>query len=231
MKTIIRWTVGDVSDQGFDCLRHSIKRIVDMYGSKDFEYFVCYNGSSKKKIDIRQKNVALIDQEQFANSLPIHPSNKFGVCWKLYPPRLDSSKFEIFIDNDVVLHKKIEFEDWQDGCFISEAIKRSYGSFDKRIKSLAQMNSGFFGIPPRFDFGHELSDRIVKFSINWDDSYFEEQGLVAHVISNQPHFMFGIKEIGIAINNSHDFVGKYGTHFIGLNKGEDRFWRRYRISL
>ena len=227
MKTIIRWTLGDVSDQGFACLRHSVRRIIDMYGSKEFEYFICYNGISNKKIDIRQKNVELLDQSQYINSLPIQPSNKFGVCWKLYPPRLDSRKREIFIDNDIILHKKIEFEHWKNGCFISEAIKRSYGSFDERIKSQVKMNSGFFGIPPGFDFGHELSERIAKFNINWDNSYFEEQGLVAHVIYSNRHFMFGMEDIGIALDNSHDFIGKYGTHFIGLNKGKDECWRQY----
>jgi hypothetical protein len=228
MKTIIRWAVGEVSDQGFACLRHSVRRIVDMYGSKDFEYFVCHNGSSRDKIGIRQKNVGLLDQDQFVDSLPIRPSNKFGVCWKLYPPRLDPSRLEIFIDNDIVLHKKIDFDRYEDACFISEAVKRSYGSFDKLIEGSVAMNSGIFGLPPGFDFGLALSDAIAKFDVKWDDSYFEEQGLVAYVISNETHAVLSKNDIGITWNNPSCFMGEYGTHFIGLNSGATYYWKKYR---
>jgi hypothetical protein len=196
---------------------------------KEFEYFVCHNNLTKKEMTkIVELNVNLIDQEDFASCLPISPSNNFGVSWKLYPPRIDLDAHEIFMDNDVVLHKKFDFERHEETCFISEALKRSYGSFDERIEESIAMNSGVFGLPPGFDFGLALSDAIVKFDVKWDDSYFEEQGLVAYVISNKPHVVLSKKDIDITCNKSSCFAGEYGTHFIGLNSGSTYYWKKYR---
>ena len=228
MKTIVRWTVGNVSDSGFLCLRLSVKRAVEMYGHRNHEYFVCHNGDSKNKIRLHDTRVSLLDQNKFVNSLPIPPSEKFGVSWKLYPPRIDLDAHEIFMDNDVVLHKKIEFEKYSETCLISEAVKRSYGSFDDRIKESVPMNSGLFGLPSGFDFGSSLSETILKFNVHWHNSYFEEQGTVAYVVSNREHVVLRKKDMGLAWQNAPDFIGEYGTHFIGLNSGYSDYWKKYR---
>lgn len=228
MKTIIRWTIGEVSDYGFACLNLSVKKVVEMYGLRNFEYFICHNGDSKDKLLPGVSGVGLLRQEEFAYSLPTPPAGKFGVSWKLYPPRIDLDSQEIFMDNDVVMHKKIDFKRYEDMCFISEAVKRSYGSFDNRIKESLVANSGFFGLPPRFDFGLALSNAIVKFDVKWDDSYFEEQGLVSYVISNEKHVVLNMNDIKITWNNPSCFIGEYGTHFIGLNSGSIFYWKKYR---
>lgn len=224
-KTIIRWTIGDVSRQGFDCLKKSVSKMIEMYGTSDFEYFVCYNGIPESKIQIRERNVVLLKQEAFCDSLPIPPH---GPSWKLYPPRIDILKNEIFIDNDIVLHKKIDLNERQDFCFISEAVRKCYGALDAHVVSPLNMNSGFFRVPAGFDLGSKLSYVIHEFNVDWRKSHFEEQGAVAYLVSNSPHFMVGLDKIKITWQNPSSFVGEYGTHFIGLNGGQDFYWKRYR---
>lgn len=226
-KTIVRWTVGNVSEQGIQCLKLSVKNVINLYGRDGFRYFVCHNGISKAKLgDIA--GVELLDQERFSDSLPIPPS---GVSWKLYPPRLDMDAREVFIDNDLVLYKKMDFERMPNGCFMSEAIMKSYGSFESRIESPVNMNSGFFGIPPGFDFGSELSMTIREFEVDWLDSYFEEQGAVAYVLHKKPHWVAMMDEIAIFGLHDDFKILKFGscaTHFIGLNNGQTSHWRCWR---
>jgi len=235
-KTIVRWTVGDVSEQGFACLRLSVNKIIEMYGHDEFRYFVCHNGISKKRLNSLPK-VNLVDQEKFADSLPIPPS---GVSWKLYPPRLDMEAREVFIDNDLVLYAKINFERISLGCFISEAMYRLYGSFNPRINSPINMNSGFFGVPPGFDFHSELSGTIIKFGIDWQSCYFEEQGAVAYVLHKNPHWIVRMNEITVFNPDQEPDperlkLAKYGAHFTGLNSGRCAHWdlwrSRYRTML
>lgn len=228
MKTIIRWTIGEVSDHGFACLKFSVKKVIEMYGRRNFEYFICHNGESESRLRPCVSGVGLLRQEEFTDSLPTPPGGSFGVSWKLYPPRIDLDAYEIFMDNDVVLHKKIDFEKYKDICFISEALKRSYGSFDGQIKGTLVMNSGLFGLPQGFDFSLALSNAIAKFDVKWDNSYFEEQGLVAYVISNEKHVVLDKNDIIITWGNPSCFIGQYGTHFIGLNHGDSRYWKKYR---
>jgi hypothetical protein len=227
-KTIVRWTLGNVSDQGFDCLRLSIKKMMGMYGTEKFDYFLCHNNVPKSRLDLIHKDVELLDQGRFTESLPIPPSNKFGVSWKLYPPRIDMDRNEIFMDNDLILYKKMDFDRLGSMCFISEAARRSYGSFSERIETSNNLNSGFFGLTRGFDFAGELSKAIALFDIDWDLSYFEEQGVVAYVLSGRPHWVVGLDKISINLEEPFR-LGEYGIHFVGLNKGFDKFWRMYRV--
>jgi len=231
MKTIIRWTIGDVSDQGLECLNLSIKNMTDFYGYNDFYYFICHNNISKKKLNsIGNSKINLLDQEKFTESLPIAPSKEYGVSWKLYPPRIDVERNEIFMDNDIVFHKKIILDEFKDYFLISEAINRSYGFFDNKVISKRNMNSGFFKLLPGYDFAKKLSNTILEFDFNWT-SYFDEQGLVSYIISKENHLVVGLDKLTITHNNFDNFIGEYGTHFIGINfmgGGINPYWNRYK---
>lgn len=227
-KTIVRWTVGDVSDQGLACLRLSVRKFIEIYGREHFRYFVCHNGISEKKLDWLNGAIELLDQEKFTDTLPIPPS---GVSWKLYPPRIDLDAREVFIDNDLVLYKKIDLERMSNGCFISEAIRRVYGSFDTKIQSFVNMNSGFFGLSPGFDFQSELSRTINEFNIDWRSSYFEEQGAVAYILHKKPHWIAMMNEITVVNPDQFErgcLKSKFGAHFIGLNSGRHEHWKFWR---
>ena len=40
MKNIVRWTVGDVSEEGLECLKRSACNFIKFYKNQ-FEYFIC----------------------------------------------------------------------------------------------------------------------------------------------------------------------------------------------
>ena len=226
--TIVRWTIGDVSEQGFACLWLSVRKMMAIYGKEGFRYIVCHNGVARSRLDLVASRVELVDQERFADSLPIPPS---GVSWKLYPPRLDIEAREVFVDNDLVIHRRIDLERMPASCFISEALGRNYGSLDPRIASTVNMNSGFFGVPPGLDLRREIAGVVEEFGVDWNNSYFEEQGVVAYIIHKNPHWVFRMNEIAVLWPKDDPRrwrSGSHGTHFVGLNKGDFPHWLHWR---
>jgi hypothetical protein len=199
-----------------------------IYGSEGFRYVVCHNGVPRSRLDSVASRVELVDQERFTDSLPIPPS---GVSWKLYPPRIDMEAREVFMDNDLVIHRRIDLERMPGHCFISEALGRNYGSLDPRVASTVNMNSGFFGVPPGFDLRSEIVGVIDEFGVDWRDSYFEEQGVVAYIVHKRPHWIATMDEIAVLWPKDDPkswSSGSHGTHFVGLNKGDDPHWRHWR---
>jgi hypothetical protein len=223
MKKIIRWTIGDCSKEGIDCLKKSVKNIVNFYKEK-FDYYVCYNNLNKNKIN--KLPVRLLNQEEYVDEITIRPTN--NPCWKLYPPRIKMDSYEIFIDNDLVLHKKINFEQYikNKSFFITEAYEKSYGTLQYEINDPIFLNSGMFGIPPGFDFKKEINSAIKKFEINWNNSHFEEQAIVAYIFNKQGYELINKEQIYVCVEDIK--IGKFGNHFVGLNSGFSRFWNAYK---
>jgi len=109
-KTILRWTIGKVSRDGMRCLIMSFQNLFALYGDR-FEYFICYNNIKKNELRWTKKYpITLVCQHDFTSDLKIDPI-KENPCWKLYPARLDLDCHEIFIDNDLILYKKIPIID------------------------------------------------------------------------------------------------------------------------
>lgn len=227
IKPIIRWTFGLNSKESLDCLKLSIKNFYKFYRD-EFRYFLCFNNIDPLEFDWSKKyNVNLIDQDQYKNSLCIRPIMNHS-CWKIYPPRLDINSYEIFMDNDLILHKRIDFKKFIEKkiFFMAEAVRKAYGTFQEKINYHYNLNAGFLGIPPGFNFQEKANNVIVENSVSWENSYYEEQGLVAYIFHKQNCEVIKLDEIFICYDSY--CIGEYGMHFVGLNTDNKKYWKMYR---
>lgn len=229
MKPIIRWTIGDVSEQGFNALNISIRNWKKLYEDQ-FDIFVCYNNISIKKIE-HIKGVEFINQEDYKDSLIIPPLDG-NPSWKLYPPRLKKECYEIFIDNDLIFSKRMPLIDdflKDKFFFITEGLKRGFGFFDNLVKNKNNLNSGLFGLTPFYDFKKELETSIKETGFEkWND-FFDEQGCVAYTINKQNYKMISLLQIGLCNERSPGYTeGEYGTHFVRINIGNNKiYWNKF----
>jgi hypothetical protein len=229
MKPIIRFTIGKTSKEGVDCLRLSIKNLIKLY-KEEFEIYVCYNNINIKEIKwINDFPIKLVDQNKYKNTLEIQPINH--PCWKLYPPRLDVNNYEIFIDNDLLLSKRLDFDKFvkNNEFFMSEAILKSYGTLQNKINKQPYLNSGLFGIPAGFDFQKEINSTIKKLNIKWQNSHYEEQAVVAYIFNKYDFKLISLDEIYVCYKNFRK--AKYGYHFVGLNKNNHKFWKSFNSKM
>jgi hypothetical protein len=232
LQPILRWTVGNLSKDGLDCFRFSVKSLYHLYG-KSFEYYCCHNNTQLEKLDfLKAYPVKLVDQNKHTNSLSIPPLNN-NPSWKLYPPRLDINRPEIFLDNDLIFYKKIPILDdfilGKNSFFITQAIKRSLGCFDKLVQSDINLNSGFFGIPAHFDFQQEIENALQIHNFSWKN-HLDEQGCVAFIFHQRKFELIALDQIYICHNALPYKTGKYGQHFVGINKGYTKHWTIFKKS-
>lgn len=213
MKPLVRWVIGDVSVEGFDCLRHSISCWRKIYGTT-FDLMVCHNNC---RWNINSLNVPTLDQTKISGT-----GKPCSTAWKLYPARLRLDAHEIILDNDLVIFGSIEqLDDYlnsQDMFIVSHAVHRRYGRFDSLVKSDMKINTGFIGYPPGFD----LSKHIPNID-DWE--HFDEQGLIGSILSNKTVSIIPLDEISVCYNRYS--LGRSGVHFVGLNGGSSRFWNQY----
>lgn len=227
-KAVVRWTVGPYSELALRVLRLSIHNIRKLYRDRFF-LTVTYNNVPESKIKMLPIDSA-INQSCFINDLPVPPPEdpEIGMAWKLYPARTDDSVHEIMLDNDLVLYSKMECIERflaSDSLFlITEAVKRSYSySYDHQIPSTFNINSGFVALPPHFDYKGELMNAVIG---DWDNR-FDEQSVVAKVLSGHNVEIIPRTDISITGPSTEYELGNHGVHFIGLNGGFDFYWRRF----
>jgi hypothetical protein len=227
MKPLARWTIGPVKPDGFDCLWRSIESFTALY---DVDVAICFN-CERENLAEAYARFDLIDQRNYLNSCPVPP---MGVAWKLYPPRLDPSRHEILIDNDIVFEKRVPQIDefFESDCtLLLEDHARAYGRFEKHVPPGLQINSGIYGMPPGFDF-----DRFIKFYAgagwernalfeNAESKTFDEQGLVAIGLLSYRRYV--IIPATTVTNCEHYLINGHGHHFVGLNRRA--FHRPYRL--
>lgn len=176
----IRWTVGDVSDEGFEALRLSIWGAHRLFGA-DAAYAVCVNSIP---VDTAQRKTgdvpAGVNWHDATGDVPAFLRNYFdpamaeGVGWKLAPPRYFPDRFELCLDNDVIftampsaialwLTTDPSFQsNFADGprtqlgvslsnqCLMAQDVAAHFGVFADMCPSEAR-NAGIRGFPPHFD--------------------------------------------------------------------------------
>lgn len=217
MKPIIRWTIGNVKPAGYDCLFQSIINFRKLY---DAEIVVYYNGN--QKLNFCNTNIQCVDQFKIFGE---HTTR--GVAWKLYPPRINIERHELFIDNDLIIENKIQeiddFFNQTDYTLLLEGIARNYGKFENHVPNGYKINSGLFGIPPGFN----LNKFIQFYGDNWS-GHFNEQGLVAMaLLSSKKYIIIPNNKI---TNCETRFKPASGMHFVGLNRSEKHQpWSDYKL--
>lgn len=231
MKPVIRWTIGLVSDFGFSSLKKSIESFRSIY-KNEFDYFLCYNSLDKRHFDmISDLEVQMVEQKPCADMF-----DPLGVAWKLYPPRLRLCSHELFIDNDLIILRRIkEIDDFLSSgnlfLYSESRLDRPYGEYESEVASELKMNSGFFGIPPEFDFEKEIKKKMAESLHDKWVQNFDEQGLVASIFSSQKRLKkISLNDIficGPGLKKSEFLFGRNGYHFVKLNSGFSKYWDMY----
>lgn len=227
----IRWTIGDVSEPGFQALRLSIWGAWRLFGSAAL-YCVCVNTVALARA--RALTGAVPDAVRWRRSqpgdLPAWLRREFleremaeGTAWKFAPPRIFPEFHELSLDNDVVLWRepaavRAWLEDAPAACLIAEDVRACFGQFAV-LCGPEPRNSGIRGLPPRFDMAaalravlRERPARLV--------SETDEQGLQVAALSCAPRLhVVRVEDVSICSpfppHQMH--LGRCGAHFVGLN--------------
>lgn len=229
-KPIVRWTIGPVHPFGFLILRHSVGQMRRLYDNS-FHYVICYNGLSSAQLrKIHFLGCECVDQNRWADSLPLSPPTEAaGPAWKLYPPRLSVDVHEIFLDNDIVVVSKLafisQFLQSTDSFFVTRAIRRRYGVFDGFVDAGVLINSGMLAVPP----GRKWQDTLLRTlqmsgTHNWG-GHFDEQGLVAATMQRLGATI--IDDIRVSWSENKYQHSGTGLHFVGANQGDNLHWLKY----
>lgn len=219
MKPIVRWTIGEVSYEGVLCLEASICNFINLYKNQ-FRYFLCYNNINLKDLKFLNKfDLNLIKQNK-KEEIEYEFNDLNEPFWKLIPFRIDKNVHEIFIDNDLVIYEKIEeieeFLNSQNKIICSESLKRCYGSLQNEVKEETYINTGFFGLPPHFEFENKINYIIKKFDLNNARNVFNEQGCLAYIFEKENLKIINKEKISICFEKV--IKGKKGMHFVGINR-------------
>lgn len=255
-RLVVRWTVGDVSDNGFEALRLSVWGAVKLIGLRA-RYVICVNSVP---LDVaRARTGSLPDNVEWqdvSNALwpAIRPylGENFaeGVAWKFAPLRLDKHAHELALDNDCILWSLPRaLDEWlrdASSCVIAEDVVPGFGQFADRCGDDPR-NSGIRGVPADFDLGRALLDTLEE-RPTLLTSELDEQGLqVAAVSRHAPPRVVSTSDVSICspFPPHLPHLGDCGAHFVGLNARslpwelEHRpavayireHWRRHRDAL
>jgi hypothetical protein len=169
----LRWTIGDVSQSGFEALRLSIWSASNLFGDQA-EYAACVNGITLKCAREKAGEVPdclrwLRSEEFIPQWLDSHVDKEMaeGVAWKLCPIRLFPNLYELTIDNDVILWDiPSTLERWlsstnSEACLMAEDVQRCLGQFDGLCDSRS-INSGIRGLSPGFDLEWRLRQTLLE---------------------------------------------------------------------
>jgi hypothetical protein len=226
---LVRWTVGPVHDCGFDVLRESVRNMRRLY--PEFDYVVCYNNLSTKQLEkVKRLDVEILDQSKVIEGDVPKPRVGYSVEWKLHPPRIRPESYELFLDNDILLHKREErivSIGKTNNVLLYQGLHGLHGSYSEMVPKGIRINSGIFGVPPNFRFCEKIKSRAKPFK-----DYFDEQGLVASILIEQPHEIIPLTEVPIVERDwpleAHDNnLEVFGYHFVGANKGEHPAFRKF----
>jgi hypothetical protein len=227
----LRWTIGDVSDYGWEALRLSILGARRVFGPSA-AYAVCVNSVPLDVARARAGEAAgcvewlAVSREQ----VPAHIRARFdggmaeGVAWKLAPLRVFPDRWEISLDNDLIvwdlpeaIGRWLETADPRQ-CLLAEDARALYGQFTRFCPSEPR-NAGLRGLPPGYPLedalGHLLREVPATLA-----SELDEQGLqVAAVSLLTTPAVVSIDDVSICspFPPHRTELGRCGAHFCGLN--------------
>lgn len=215
-KPLFRITVGPVKEFGVSLLRKSVRLIKKNYPEADI--VVCYNQIDPAILGSIEK----VNQADFADSLPYTPKKE---CWKLYPPRLRLNSHEIVMDNDILLFRRVpEIDEFLSSHrpLLFEGRFRVYGKYENLVPQPFAINSGIFGLPPRFDFQQAIktfcSNDTEKAWTQWCD----DQGVVGGILLKLDPILIKLESV---MNYLPEFSFQpkshwNGIHMIGANRNQ-----------
>lgn len=225
----IRWTIGNVSDQGFEALRLSIWGARRIFGASA-RYLVCVN---TVPLELAREKIGEIPSDieflSTTDKVPLFVRERFdehlaeGVGWKFAPLRVFPNQFCLALDNDCILWEiPPAIRAWLDAeeprCLIAEDVRACFGIFAD-LCGPAPRNSGIRGLPPGFDLERALRQTLAKRADRLE-SELDEQGLqVAAVSLERLPYVVSVSDVTICSPFPPHLktLGRCGVHFVGLN--------------
>jgi hypothetical protein len=226
----IRWTLGDVSSAGFEALRLSAYGAVRLFG-ESAQYRVYVNTISVPEARRRVGQIpAALEWCQVENTIPailrpfLSEGMAEGVAWKLMPLRAFPDRFELSLDNDVILWDiPPALQSWLasyelDASLIAADVSAAHGNFSALCGPVPR-NSGIRGLGPGLDFEAAVA-RVLQINPVRLESELDEQGLQIAALSLQGlQFVIDVGDVTICspFHPHTPELGQFGAHFVGLN--------------
>jgi hypothetical protein len=225
----IRWTIGDVSSEGFEALRLSIWGASKSFGT-EAAYAVCFNSVSLEYA--REQTGDLPPGVQWIEATHCLPEwlrpyldghMAEGVGWKFSPLRLFPDRYEIALDNDCIIWKvpralQVTLAGQWPVCVLAEDVRCCFGQFADMCGAEPR-NTGIRCTPPGFDLASALRGTLQRRPCRLS-SETDEQGLqVAALQSSGTPAVVRTSEVSICSPfppHSRE-LGSCGAHFVGLN--------------
>jgi hypothetical protein len=233
----IRWTIGEVSERGFEALRLSIWGAWRIFGP-DASYAVCVNTVPLHDARRRTGPVpAAVAWHDVTGDVPgflravLGNGMAQGAGWKLAPLRCFPNRHELSLDNDCILWElPPSMQDWlslpaaQAPCLLAEDVQPCYGQFAAQCPQ-RPLNAGIRGLPPGLDLCTLLRASLER--LQGDvlsplafTSELDEQGLQAAALSLAgPVHVVPLQEVSVCSPFEPHLpdLGRCGAHFVGLN--------------
>jgi hypothetical protein len=227
----VRWTIGDVSDNGWQALRLSILGAHRLFGAAT-RYGVCVNSVPVDVAQARVGNVAERVEWRAVgrDDVPAAIGARFddgmaeGVAWKLAPLRLFPDRWELSLDNDCILWDlPAGMRGWlargdRRQCLLAEDARALFGQFT-RFCGPEPRNAGIRGLPPDYPL-EQMLIRLIDEVPGPLNSELDEQGLqVAAVSMLAAPAVVAIDDVTICspFPPHRPELGRCGAHFCGLN--------------
>lgn len=243
-RPLLRWTVGSVSDAGYEVLKASIRITRDTLSKFKFDYAICCNNQSPARlewlktlgVDVIEQNWSMLPIEH--GMVPHKDREVVNAIWKVCPARVRPESHEIILDNDVILTRipsqLQEFMDCNNAVLMLEDPLRWFGHYDHRLAPGLAINTGIIGLPPYYEFGREINEHWVGNGCKPNNTLADEQGLLALTIMESDHNKLTIAKTDVielhpngiwycwddAFKNLlYKFTGKEsGFHFVEINR-------------
>ena len=225
----VRWTVGNVTDQGFEALALSVRGATRLFGP-DTRYVVYVNSCSIAEARSRTGDLPRV-QWQTARHSDLPPLLKGhldsglaeGVGWKFAPLRADAGRHELALDNDCILWSvPPSVRRWLAStageCLLAEDVRPCFGQFAD-LCGAEPRNTGIRGLPRGFDL-EEVIHRVLRRRGVVLGSETDEQGLqVAALSLARRPLVVSTRAVTICspFYTHQQHLGECGAHFVGIN--------------
>jgi hypothetical protein len=224
----IRWTIGDVSDLGFEALRLSILGALRVFGAQA-HYAVYVNTIA---VSVAQQRCgplpATVVWRDATAAMPAwlsaHLGEGFaeGVAWKLAPLQAFPDTHELALDNDLILWDlppaMARWLERDDVCLVAEDVRACFGRFTD-LCGPEPRNLGLRGLPPRFPLGSALRAMLAR-RPGLLSSELDEQGLQLAALGALGKVVaVPLEDVSICSPFPPHLptLGRCGAHFCGLN--------------
>ncbi|WP_448188025.1 hypothetical protein [Azospirillum sp. sgz301742] len=224
----VRWTIGDVSPQGFEALRLSVWGAWRLFGA-EAAYTVVVNSLPVGEAQARTGSLPAEVEWRPAGPLPdrlrrhLDDGMAEGVAWKFAPLRCFPDRYELSLDNDCILWGLPDaVRAWLDEdtprCLIAGDVELALGAFAGLTRPEPR-NTGIRGLPPGFDLDAALAAVLERHPVPLA-SELDEQGLqVVALDLGRPAHVVSTREVSICspLWPKRPELGRVGAHFVGLN--------------